>query len=343
MTGDAIRIGIIGTSNIARRLHAPDIANTPGLTLCAACDSNPDTLAQFSDDMGITRRFLDYRDLLAGEDIDAVGVIAPHDLHEEICGQALQRGKHVLVEKPIARNVQEADRIIQAADQTDRVFMVGFNQRYTPIHQEVRRLLSAGALGHVRSARIDHHQDFRKPEASWWRSKEAVGGGCVIGSGIHRLDLLRWFLGEPAEVFAYHLNDPDRLEAEVIVTASIRFESGAIANFFCNWAVPCANGTTSRRFLGECVTLFGTTGTVHVNREEAYIIDNDRRPVETAMQPMNADPKEHESMWAHFERCIRTGVKPLTNGLDARNTLSFVEALNRSMSSGKPEKVRDVS
>jgi predicted dehydrogenase len=177
------------------------------------------------------------------------------------------------------------------------------------------------------------------PAESWWRSKAEVGGGCVIGSAIHRLDLLRYYVGEPEEVFAYHLDDPERLEAEAIVTACIRFRSGAIGELFCNWAVPHAFEAPASRFLAEGMTLFGDKGTIHVDKEQSVLVRNKAGSAEDATSPIELGDGPYESMWAHFARCIRTNEQPLTSGESARRSLGFVLAIYESMESGKPVQI----
>lgn len=336
MERQPLKVGLIGTGGIAWK-HARGIrAEQDELALAAACDVRAEALEALADEFDVPQRYASYRDLLAQGDIEAVVVLAPHDLHEEICTAALRAGKHVLVEKPIARRLDEADRMIREADLAERILMVGFNQRYMPIHRRIAWLVGEGVIGEVFAARTDHHQDFARPAGHWWRSREAVGGGCVIGSGIHRLDLLRWYLGEPREVFACHGGDASRLEAEVVVAASIRFAGGAVGDFFCNWGVPYARVSPSERVLGESMTLFGREGVIHTGPREAVLIRRAVTGDHWEQEPITALPREYESMWKHFARCVRTGDVPETNGPDGRKSLEFVIGIYRSMETGEP-------
>ena len=158
----------------------------------------------------------------------------------------------------------------------------------------------------------------------------------MIGSGIHRLDLLRWYLGEPREVFAYHGGDPARLEAEVVVAASIRFANGAVGDFFCNWGVPHARVSPSERVLGESMTLFGREGAIYAGPREAVLIRRAVTADHWEQEPITALPGEYESMWKHFAVCVRTGGAPDTSGPDGRRSLEFVIGMYRSMETGAP-------
>ena len=313
-----LRIGFIGTGGIGTH-HAQGMRGHPDcFSLMAASDIHPPSLQRFADAFQIADRHEDYRRILEDPRIDAVVVLLPHHLHAQVCDEAFAAGKHVLVEKPIARTLAEADRIIASARRHGKTLMIGHNQRYDGRHRGIRDLLDQGALGRVFSARIDHYQDFNPAPGSWWRSRECVGGGCVIGSGIHRLDLLRWFLGEAKEITSQLTWDPQRLEGELSCASTIRFQQGAVAQFLCNWGV-------HRCTHSESFALYGQHGSVEI---AGY------NPA-TAFLPPQHSPSllvDHppESMWKHFHRCVSTGQEPLTSGAEGRASLALVLDVVRS-------------
>jgi len=250
-----------------------------------------------------------------------VVILLPHHLHEQVANEAFAAGKHVLLEKPIARTLAEADRIIQAARTASRTLMIGHNQRFDHRHAHVARQLGAGALGRLLTARIDHQQHFNPPAGSWWRSLDQVGGGCVIGSGIHRLDLLRWWFGEVEEVSAQLQWDATRLEGEVACSAELRFGSGMQAGFLCHWGIHRPT---------HCESLFitGVDGTITIAGDE---------PGRQSLAPHHGhlpfpdDPSHgQESLWRHFHRCVTTGAVPLTSGEEGRASLALVLDVVRS-------------
>lgn len=332
-----LALGIIGSGGIAR-VHARGIRDeSPSVRLIAACDVDRGNLDIFCEEFPDLTCYVDYDEMLADESIDAMLIALPHDLHVDCCVKAFAEGKHVLVEKPIARTLAEADVIIQAARDADRMLMVGHNQRFTPSYRTIARLIHDGGLGDLLSVSIDHHQNFDRPAGNWWRSRERVGGGCVIGSGIHRLDLLNWYLGEPKEVFAYGIDESSRLEAEAVCTAVIKYESGAIAQFYCNWAV--TKGPRSRTSYGEGVSVFGTTSTLYLEDPETLSVA-ERKPVraDIEFQTIKADPLD-QSLWEHFAQCVFSGETPLTDGSTGRKALELVEAIYGSMESSLPVKL----
>jgi predicted dehydrogenase len=161
-----------------------------------------------------------------------------------------------------------------------------------------------------------------------WRSKESVGGGCVMGSGVHNLDLMRWFFGEPLEVFAYGVKDPQRLEAEVAASISFRFKNGLVVNFACNWA---AHGALKDFRWGEWA-VFGARGDIAIHEDVLLVGHEFGRSVER----ISPDPGQYESLWTHFASCITHGTEPLTSGPEGRASLALVLKVYEAMEQGRP-------
>jgi len=324
-----IRVGMIGTGGIAD-MHARGIreASDP-LQLVSACDIQEVSVRAFGARHGLDEIYTDYHALLERSAVDAVIITLPHDLHEAACAAAFGRGKHVLLEKPIARTLTEADAILAAAAASGKTLMIGLNERYTPVHQQIAAMVQAGALGDLFCVHADHYQNFDPPAGSWWRSAEAVGGGCTIGSGIHRLDLLRWYAGEIEEVFAYQTTDPRRLEAEVATTAVLKFRSGAIGEFLCNWGI-------YRYPYCESIVLSGRLGTIRSDDSyPGYLLLSRRGDQDGALQEIRPE-RPFDSMWRHFAHCITTGEPPLTSGREGRRSLELVLAIDQAARTDAP-------
>jgi predicted dehydrogenase len=329
-----LNVGIIGAGGIAGYHARGIVEDSPSVRLKAVCDSNPAALERFRQIFPDVAAHAEYPRLLADPDIQAVLVLLPHHLHVEVCREAAAAGKHILVEKPIARTLEEADAIIEAAEAAGVTLMVGQNERFFPVYRKVKVLLDESSLGEIFAAHIDHYQNFDRPAGHWWRSKEQVGGGCVIGSGIHRLDLLNWYLGEPEEVFAYAVDDARRLEAEAACMAVLRYRSGAVAEFFCNWGAYKA--PPSRICLGEGLSVFGKEGSLYVMDEQtlavAYPGKEGQRP---QIEEVSADDG-FPSLWEHFAACIKMRKPPLTDAAVGRKALELVLAIYRSLDTKRP-------
>ena len=315
-------VGIIGFGWASRAIHVPGLRQTGKFEVKAVADIRPDDGSAAA--MDIERYYTNAQELIHDPDLDVIMVGSTHDWHAPQCIQAMEAGKHVIVEKPIARNLQEAAAMVEAAERTGKTFMVAMCQRYDPQYQYIKQLIDKGALGKLLSARIDHYQNFNPALGSWWRSKEKVGGGAVIGSGVHRLDLLRWFFGEPVKVYANGVGVPARLEAEACVHAVIEFDSGVVANFSINWAC--------NQFVhGEGVSITGTDGTVvsrdgHLQLGLSHVDNGSLKDVSLNWG---------ESMYSHFLKCIETGETPLTSGQEGYKSLRLVRAIYKSMETGE--------
>ena len=269
---------------------------------------------------------LNYKEVLSDPAVDAVVISLPHHLHESVCIAAAQSGKHILVDKPIARTLEEADRIIAEVERHGVTLMIAHNQRFFPWAQKIHEVLEEGTLGQILYATTSHNQNFNKPPGSNWRSKSSVGGGALIGSGVHNLDLMRWFFGEPKEVFAYAVSDANRLEAEVAVSATIRFENGVLVNFGCNWG---GHGKSLPDYWG----IYGTQGDLLLDKGKGLQLGRDFGKETTEFEFSQDRPT---LMWRHFADCIRTQSKPLIDGKDARATLTFALKIYESIETGRP-------
>ena len=316
-----IKLGVIGMGGIAYWMHVPQANATGKFYIKAAMDVTPDSILAKQRD--IPDYYTDYRKMLEDPEIDAVIITSPHHVHEEHCVAAFEAGKHVLLEKPISRNLEEARNIMAAAEKSGKIGMIGFCQRFDGRYSHIKSMLDKGELGELLSARIDHYQNFNPAQGSWWRSEEKVGGGAVIGSGVHRLDILRWYFGEPISVYAKAVKMSERLEAEACAHAVIEFDSGVIANFSINWAV-------YGHHYYEGFSVAGKKGSI--------IVENGVMMSSFDMQSGEVKPVEIppcQSMYEHFADCILNNKQPLTTLEEGYKTQRLVRAIYKSIETGR--------
>ena len=316
-----IKVGLIGCGGITNA-HARGYQNLTDLFhVAATCDVLEDNAAERGQQLGATSIYTDYEKMLKEADIDAVDICLPHDLHAEVSIAASEAGKHVIVEKPIAIALAEADSMIAAAKKAGAILMVALNQRYDPAHQRIKQMIDEGTLGELLCIRIDHNQNVSLPEGHWIRSRDRLGGGVLIGSGIHRVDLLRWFGGEATQIANFQAKQPERMEGEVAVVMSALFESRCIGEVTAIWAVRKAPWY-------EGVWVYGTEGSVYCinglfwDGPDGYV----------KLDVPEADSFTEELR--HFGQCILNGNTPLTNGVEARRSLELVLAAYRSAETG---------
>ena len=329
-----INLGIIGFGGIAKSgVHMGQILKNPDFNVKAAADIVPNY--EKAQEFGIKDFYTDYKDLLKDPEINAVLIATPHFLHAEQAIEAFNAGKHVLIEKPIARNLEEARNVMEAAKKSGKIGMIGFCQRFYAQHADIKKQIEEGKIGNVLSARIHHYQNFRPAPTSWWLDVEKTGGGAVIGSGIHRLDLLRWLIGEVKSVYAAGVTyAPRTRDGETCVHAVLEFESGAVANFSINWASFSFPDPEGLSISGEKGMILGQDLPWYPYQMGVVDIENG------AMKEVESPACQ--TMYQHFADCINNNKTPCPSLEEGYKSLQLVRAIYKSMETKMPVVVADV-
>lgn len=331
---EPVRLALVGCGGISH-MHARGALAQPGAAkFVAVCDADTRRAEERGQMLSAPAR--SWEDILADASIEAVDLCLPHALHKDMAIAALAADKHVLLEKPFAKSLDEADEMIDAADGVGRLLMIAQCQRYEPAYQAMFRLVRDGAIGRLTLARADHHQNIRLPETHWLNDPAQAGGGVVIGSGIHRLDLLRWFCGEAKRVYCVMRAVPGRLDGQMesVATVSIEHAGGILSECVFHWA--CWSEPWFEMFY-----LYGTSGQahningVHVCRSLEHTAPPKVEPVDVRATSAGVnDGFEGEIL--HFCQCVRQGREPLTSARDNRKTLALVMACYESARTGQP-------
>lgn len=204
--GEMLRGAVIGAGGIVARLrHIPAFqeAARPGLAeIVAICDPVAGALDETGGIFGITDRCADWRDVLARDDIDVITIATPNSLHEPIAIAALQSGKHVMCEKPLALSLAGAQRMAAAARETGLVTSVNHRYRWVPAARYLKELVATGETGEVRQIFMNYFNALVADPSSplQWRQTRAEGGGVLGDIGSHMIDLSLWLLGPIARV-----------------------------------------------------------------------------------------------------------------------------------------------
>jgi UDP-N-acetylglucosamine 3-dehydrogenase len=189
-----LRVGIVGAGRVAER-HAAAYASHPAATVVAVAEPMRERGEQFAAAFG-ARWFPSADELLAAGLVEAVSVCVPHDAHLPVARAAARHRVHVLLEKPIANTMEEADAIVSAAESAGVVLMIGFVHRFRSEVLEAKRLIEAGAVGTPATA-LDRFCSLGGPHPPGWVwQRERAGGGVLMYGGIHAVDRLRWLLGQ---------------------------------------------------------------------------------------------------------------------------------------------------
>lgn len=227
-----LTMALVGCGAIAR-MHLPAIREgAPAIRITAAVDPDPARAAAVAEETG-ARPFPSLDAALAAGGFDAVDLMLPHHLHEEVALQAFAAGKHVVLEKPIATSLEACERILGAARRAGTVFMVAENAQYWPEVLTARTLLRDGAIGDVVTARasfaIPPIPAYYGGAQAWRLDNRAAGGGIALDTGSHWIRPLRMWLGEVAEVVGTVARPYAAMQGESLVRALLRFQSGVPA------------------------------------------------------------------------------------------------------------------
>jgi 1,5-anhydro-D-fructose reductase (1,5-anhydro-D-mannitol-forming) len=219
--------GLIGTGGYARRACAPAFTQVEGADLVAVASSDIDRARSFAAEVGAPLATDDFSTLLAAEDVQAVWVASPSYKHYEQGQAALNAGKHVLMEKPLALTPAEAWQLVALAEVKGVVLATGYQARYVPAHLRMKELLDEGAIGTAVMARSYYGLHRTSPPHGWRLNREQARWGALADIGTHHLDLLRMFMGEVESVYGFAARRT-ALATDDAATAVLSFADGAL-------------------------------------------------------------------------------------------------------------------
>lgn len=253
---ETILVGIIGTGGIAGGKHMPALAKLEGVEMTAFCDIEEAKAQQAAKRFGTStaKVYADYRELLKDPTIDVVHVLTPNDSHAEITIAALEAGKHVMCEKPMAKKAADARRMLEAARRTGKKLSIGYQTRQSAESQYLKKICAAGDLGEIYFAKA--HALRRRAVPTWgvFLDAEKQGGGPLIDIGTHALDLTLWMMDnyEPKSVVgnvyrklgdnenaanAWGPWDPKQFTVEDSAFGFITMKNGATIILEASWAI----------------------------------------------------------------------------------------------------------
>lgn len=224
-----LRIGIVGTAFGESRCRMVDAV--PEAQLTAVCGRDPARTNALADRHDCAAE-LDYRALVARDDVDVVGVYTSTDLHTEVAIEAARAGKHVIVSKPTAVSVQDGEAMLAAADKAGVKLVTEFDTRYQPEAYRIYKAIAEGRMGRlIQGDYVNkcHRAQSYYDDGSGWRAEPGMGGGCLLNQGVHPIDHLLWYQGEVEGVFALTDTFTHRMPAEDSASAVLRFRNGSFA------------------------------------------------------------------------------------------------------------------
>lgn len=354
LNNDILKVGIIGCGLIGNK-RAAVIKNDPTSVLRAASDVTVINAAALLQQCGAgagSRACRDWRDMLNEEKLDAVIVATPNKYLKKISLWALQRGIHVLCEKPLGRNHWESGRMVKVAGEHGAILKTGFNHRHHPAIFKAHDLVSKGAIGKIYYARCIYGHGGRPGyEKEWRASKEICGGGELLDQGVHVVDLFRWFLGDFDEAYGIVPTFYWNMEVEDNAFAVFRTSGGQTAMMHTSWT------QWKNRFTFE---IFGEAGYLIVEGlggsygVEKLIIG--KRPLNRDSAPriyLGGAPEEEtlifdgpdlswELEWKEFKTAIRERREPLGSGRDGLEANRMIAAVYLSAKENRPVRLSEI-
>lgn len=341
-----MKYALIGCGRIATNHIKAVIENN--LELVAVCDTKPEAMESLLLKHGLEKndsieRYTNHLDLLkAHPDLELVAIATSSGSHAEIAFDVIDAGVNLIIEKPIAMSIEDADKIIRFSKKKGVKVCACHQNRFNLAIQKLRGALETGRFGKLSHGSIHVRWNRNKDyyEQAPWRGTWAEDGGCLMNQCIHGIDLLRWMMGDEV-VSVYGVTRQMQhpyLEAEDVGMAVVQFKNGAVGTI---------EGTTNvfPKNLEETLYVFGESGTVKIGGTSTNNIDVWDFADEAEGDAANKGMKEatsnvygngHISLYADMIEAIKVDRKPYVDAVAGRNALEMVLAIYKSMKTGQP-------
>jgi predicted dehydrogenase len=336
-----VRVGLIGTGFVAD-IHAAAARMVPDVELVAVASPTPGKAAHFARERGIPKAFEDYRELLKLKDLDLVTLALPNDLHAQAAVDAAAAGKHVVCEKPLCRNLEEADRMIEACRRAGVLMLYAEELCFAPKYVRAKGLVDEGALG--TPFLVKQSEEHFGPHSPWFWDVERSGGGVLLDMGCHSIEFARWVFGKPnvksvsATMGTYvHKGKTPGEDHSICV---VEYEGGKVGVAENSWA---RQGGVDDR-----CEIYGSGGFTRADLLRGSALLTYSEPgygyaVEKAATTKGYTFTMFEEIWnygfpqeiRHFARCVQGKETPVETGEDGREVLKIMLAAYESAGTGK--------
>jgi len=338
------KFAIIGCGRICYK-HVESLKNIDNAEIVSVCDIIPERAEKYAAQLKIPY-FLDYREMLVKTDIDIVCILTPSGNHPEIAIDVMNKGVNVIVEKPMALQIRDADLMIETADLNNvRLFVVKQN-RFNSAVIKARDAFLAGRFGKLvlGTVRVRWSRNQAYYDQDSWRGTWALDGGVLTNQSSHHIDLLQWFFGEVESVMAMTSTALVDIEAEDTGIAVLNFTSGALG-------VIEATTATRPKDLEGSLSILGEKGTVEiggfaVNKIKVWNfveeLDNDKKVIqEYGENPPNVYGFGHEAYLRDVFESLEGNKAALVEGFEGRKSIEIINAIYESAKTGKKVFIRN--
>ncbi len=298
---------------------------------------------EYASKWGLKKYYTDYGRMLEDPEIDAVIISTPHFLHYKMTIEAIKMNKHVLVDKPMAINLKEADEMIAEAERKGVKLGVNLQSRFDPVYRKIKEAVDDGRFGRLilGEALVKWYRTQEYYSSSSWRGRWATeGGGALINQAIHTIDLLLWIMGSPKMLWGQIDTVAHEIEVEDIAVATVRFE---------NEALGVIEGSTAL-YPGfpHKLAIYGTDGMAlaegdtlrrwSIKGMEETVLEERKEGLQAWSRPEMLPATNHASLLKDFARAVLEDREPYVNGYEGRRSIELIMAIYRSGRTGETVK-----
>jgi predicted dehydrogenase len=325
----ALGVALVGMGRIGR-VHLQALTNNDAAQVVGVFDQNQALAHERAEAAGVSHVYGSWQAALDDPDVQCVGVLLPHDLHEQYAVEALQAGKHVVCEKPMAPTLPECDRMLAAARKANRRLFPVHNRVYGQGVARMHEILDQDGIGEVYLAQTTGFE--APPTVQTWLATARGGGGVLMSQAVHPMYVLRWLLGDVARVSCL-FGDRRVVEmtAEDHAVVLLKFVNGIAAEMTCTFGI--AHGP-----LDHSVTLHARDGYLNLTRGGLYAIAP-RLYGDTEQHEVDITEKDHgaafRTMWADYASGIENDRPTRQTGEDGKHAVEIVQAAYRSNATGR--------
>lgn len=334
MIVNILKVGVIGCGSIAQYRHLPEYEANPYVQIVAVCDSNKKRAKEVANKFGVNM-YTDYNELINCEELDAVSVCTPNDLHASISIVALQSGIHVLCEKPMATSKKDAEMMIEAAEKSGKKLMIGHNQRFVTSHQKAKQLIGNGEIGKIYSFRTAFGHSGPENwsvdgKESWFFKKDEAFLGAMGDLGVHKADLIRYILNEEITEVGAFVETSAKTFSNVddCAVCMLKSESGIIGTLAASWSYVSKEDNST--------IIYGEKATLRLEDDPTYSLILQYKNGEVVkyeldkIQSNAAVGQSNSHVIEQFVESILSDKEPLINGVEGMKSLEVILAAIQS-------------
>lgn len=334
MIVNILKVGVIGCGSIAQYRHLPEYEANPYVQIVAVCDSNKKRAKEVANKYGVNM-YTDYNELINCEELDAVSVCTPNDLHASISIVALQSGIHVLCEKPMATSKKDAKMMIEAAEKSGKKLMIGHNQRFVTSHQKTKQLIENGEIGKIYSFRTAFGHSGPENwsvdgKESWFFKKDEAFLGAMGDLGVHKADLIRYILNEEITEVGAFVETSAKTFSNVddCAVCMLKSESGIIGTLAASWSYVSKEDNST--------IIYGEKATLRLEDDPTYSLILQYKNGEVVkyeldkIQSNAAVGQSNSHVIEQFVESILSDKEPLINGVEGMKSLEVILAAIQS-------------